>query len=49
MEPRRIAFIVSPWFPVPPNGYGGIELMAYNLACELSNRGHQVTVIGRQG
>ncbi|HVH62953.1 MAG TPA: glycosyltransferase family 4 protein, partial [Candidatus Dormibacteraeota bacterium] len=24
-------------------------LMAYNLACELSRRGHQVTVIGRQG
>lgn len=49
MEPRRIAFIVSPWFPVPPDGYGGIELMAYNLARELSERGHKVTVIGRQG
>jgi hypothetical protein len=34
---------------VPPNGYGGIELMAYNLARELSSRGHEVTVIGRQG
>jgi glycosyltransferase involved in cell wall biosynthesis len=41
--------IVSPWFPVPPVGYGGIELMAYNLASELSRRGHAVTVIGRQG
>ena len=41
--------IVSPWFPVPPAGYGGIELMAYNLASELSRRGHTVTVIGRQG
>lgn len=49
MEPRRIAFIVSPWFPVPPPGYGGIEIMAYNLACELTRRGHRVTVIGRQG
>ncbi|HEY1455095.1 MAG TPA: glycosyltransferase family 4 protein [Candidatus Dormibacteraeota bacterium] len=49
MEPRRIALIVGPWFPVPPNGYGGIELMAYNLACELHRRGHQVSVIGRQG
>ncbi len=49
MERRRIAIIVSPWYPVPPKGYGGIELMAYNLARELSNRGHQVTVIGRQG
>ncbi len=41
--------IVSPWFPVPPSGYGGIELMAYYLATELTRRGHQVTVIGRQG
>lgn len=49
MEPRRIAFIVSPWFSVPPEGYGGIELMAYNLAVELSRRGHEITVIGRQG
>jgi glycosyltransferase involved in cell wall biosynthesis len=49
MEPRRIAFIVSPWYPVPPEGYGGIELMAFNLASELSHRGHQITVIGRQG
>ena len=41
--------IVSPWFPVPPEGYGGIELMAYNLASELVERGHEVTIIGRQG
>ncbi|MGA7913493.1 MAG: glycosyltransferase family 4 protein [Candidatus Dormiibacterota bacterium] len=49
MNPRRIALIVSPWYPVPPVGYGGIELMAYNLACELQARGHQVSVIGQQG
>ena len=49
MESRRIALIVSPWFPVPPSGYGGIELMAFILARELSSRGHSVTVIGRQG
>ena len=41
--------IVSPWYPVPPAGYGGIELMAYHLACELQRRGHQVSVIGQQG
>lgn len=41
--------IVSPWYPVPPDGYGGIELMVYNLARELAGRGHVVTVIGRQG
>lgn len=41
--------IVSPWYPVPPVGYGGIEVMAYNLARELQIRGHQVCVIGQQG
>jgi glycosyltransferase involved in cell wall biosynthesis len=49
MTPRRIAMIVSPWYPVPPVGYGGIELMAYNLARELQLRGHQVCVVGQQG
>jgi glycosyltransferase involved in cell wall biosynthesis len=49
VTPRRIAMIVSPWYPVPPVGYGGIELMAYNLARELQLRGHQVCVIGQQG
>src|SRR2546430_6838407 len=49
VDVRRIALIVSPWFPVPPTGYGGIELMAYNLAHELSDRRHHVTLIGRQG
>jgi glycosyltransferase involved in cell wall biosynthesis len=44
-----VALIVSPWYPVPPNGYGGIELMAYNLARELTSRGHHVTVLGQQG
>jgi len=41
--------IVSPWYPVPPAGYGGIELMAYHLATELQRRGHEVSVIGQQG
>jgi glycosyltransferase involved in cell wall biosynthesis len=41
--------IVSPWYPVPPSGYGGIELMAYQLARELQLRGHEVSVIGQQG
>ncbi|HXD82041.1 MAG TPA: glycosyltransferase family 4 protein [Candidatus Acidoferrum sp.] len=41
--------IVSPWYPVPPIGYGGIELMAYHLARELQLRGHEVSVIGQQG
>jgi glycosyltransferase involved in cell wall biosynthesis len=49
VDPLRIALVVTPWFPVPPVGYGGIELMAYNLARELTTAGHKVTVLGRQG
>ena len=41
--------IVSPWYPVPPRGYGGIEIVAFNLSRELNRRGHKVTVIGQQG
>lgn len=41
--------IVSPWFPVPPAGYGGIELVAFTLARELQRRGHRVSVIGQEG
>jgi glycosyltransferase involved in cell wall biosynthesis len=46
---RRIAMIVSPWYPVPPNGYGGIEMMAFLLARELTNRGNDVTILGSEG
>jgi glycosyltransferase involved in cell wall biosynthesis len=49
MNRLRIGMIVSPWYPVPPVGYGGIELMAYQLARELQRRGHEVSVIGQQG
>lgn len=49
MVPLKIAMIVSPWYPVPPGGYGGIELVAYNLARELHRRGHQVTVFAQEG
>ncbi|HSS92761.1 MAG TPA: glycosyltransferase family 4 protein [Candidatus Dormibacteraeota bacterium] len=49
MGPLRIAMVVSPWYPVPPAGYGGIEVVAFNLAGELQRRGHHVTVIGREG
>ena len=41
--------IVSPWYPVPPAGYGGTELVAYNLALELHRRGHHVTVFAQAG
>jgi glycosyltransferase involved in cell wall biosynthesis len=48
-DPLRVALVAPPWLPVPPGGYGGIELVVYLLARELQARGHQVTVFGRQG
>lgn len=45
----RIAVISTPWYPLPPGGYGGIELMAYLLSRELRRLGHDVTVIGADG
>ena len=48
-ERLRIALIAPPWYPVPPGGYGGIELVVYLLAGELGRLGHEVTVFGRQG
>jgi glycosyltransferase involved in cell wall biosynthesis len=42
----RIAFVTPPWFDVPPQGYGGIELMAGNLIDALADRGHDVILVG---
>ncbi len=44
----RVAIVAPPWYPVPPEGYGGIELVVYLLAAELAKLGHDVTVFGRQ-
>ena len=38
----RVAFIASPWVPVPPIGYGGTELVLDTLCRELVRQGHQV-------
>lgn len=40
----RIAQISAPWYPIPPTGYGGIELVVSLLTEELVARGHEVTV-----
>jgi glycosyltransferase involved in cell wall biosynthesis len=40
----RIAILSTPFIRVPPVGYGGTELFCYELAEELSARGHDVTV-----
>ena len=45
----RIAEIAPPWFPVPPSGYGGIELVVSQLADGLADRGHDVTLFAAGG
>ncbi len=47
--PVRIALIAPPWYPVPPRGYGGVELVVALLARELRRRGHRVTLFGAEG
>jgi glycosyltransferase involved in cell wall biosynthesis len=42
----RIAFVMPPWFDVPPQAYGGIELVVGNLIEALIDRGHDVVMIG---
>jgi glycosyltransferase involved in cell wall biosynthesis len=40
----RIAILSPVWFPVPPAGYGGIELVVSLLADGLVEAGHHVTL-----
>ncbi|MCA1691207.1 MAG: glycosyltransferase family 4 protein [Acidimicrobiales bacterium] len=45
----RIAEIAPVWVPVPPPGYGGIELVVSLLANGLVERGHEVTLYAAIG
>ncbi|MGC8461841.1 MAG: glycosyltransferase family 4 protein [Candidatus Dormibacteria bacterium] len=49
MTQRHIAVIAPPWYPVPPKGYGGIELVVYLLVTALRKQGVRVTLIGSEG
>jgi glycosyltransferase involved in cell wall biosynthesis len=40
----KIAMIAPPWFKIPPEGYGGIEVVIHLLVEGLINRGHEVTL-----
>ncbi|NHA04953.1 glycosyltransferase family 4 protein [Mucilaginibacter sp. HC2] len=40
----KIALIVNPLIPVPPEQYGGIERVVYVLTVELMKMGHDVTL-----
>ncbi|MGW3354464.1 glycosyltransferase family 4 protein [Streptomyces bungoensis] len=45
-SPLHIAMISTPWFELPPAGYGGTEAMCAALVDGLVELGHRVTVIG---
>jgi len=40
----KIAMIVPPWFKIPPEGYGGIEVLVKILCDGLTEKGHSVTL-----
>jgi glycosyltransferase involved in cell wall biosynthesis len=44
-RPLRVAIVAPPWFEVPPDGYGGIERVCFELAEGLVDRGHEVTLV----
>jgi glycosyltransferase involved in cell wall biosynthesis len=37
--------LAPPWYPIPPEGYGGIEDMVGNLVEGLERHGHRVTLV----
>jgi glycosyltransferase involved in cell wall biosynthesis len=45
----RIALVAPAWYPLPPKGYGGTELVVHLLHTELRGMGHQLTVFGAEG
>ena len=49
MRRLRIGVIAPPWFPVPPVGYGGTELVVGYLVEGLVARGHDVTLFASGG
>lgn len=48
-DDASIAVVSTTCLQVPPEGYGGIELMVANLARELGRRDYDVTCIAPQG
>jgi glycosyltransferase involved in cell wall biosynthesis len=44
----RVAVIAPPWYPLPPQGYGGIELVVSLLVRGLRARGDEVVVVGAE-
>jgi len=41
----RIAIVAPPWYEVPPDGYGGTEMLCASLVEGLLGLGHEVTLV----
>ena len=41
----RVAVVAPPWYEVPPDGYGGTEMLCASLVDGLIGRGHEVTLL----
>lgn len=41
----RILLLMDPFIPVPPEHYGGIERVVYDIACRYVQEGHEVTLM----
>lgn len=41
----KIALIAPPWYPIPPIGYGGIEVVVADLATGYQKSGNEVALI----
>jgi glycosyltransferase involved in cell wall biosynthesis len=48
-RPLRVAMLAPPWIPVPPPGYGGIEVVLDLLCSALVRRGNDVTLFAPPG
>ncbi len=49
MDSLRIGMVAPPWYPIPPHGYGGIELVVSLLVDGLRQAGHTVVCFGAEG
>ena len=45
----HVVQIAPPWFPIPPDGYGGIERVIHDLTEGLVAAGHRLTLLAPAG
>ena len=49
MTQRHVVIVAPPWYPIPPHGYGGIELVVGLLGDGLRRAGQRVTLLAAEG